>query len=891
MASSSYSASSERTVTGPVAPVIPPVFEYMFPPLPPPPPLPQEPVPPVQGIVHDPIEMFDPFEFFEPMVPLPVEYQFIPGIEQELPPPPLLPPIPVHAPEPDIVQMIPVEGMGEHDVDLQLGLPQQGAGIPRVPSQESVVQVVQPYMVPYHEYRVMRDDVEYWRAQCREIMHLFDQRDRGPLASLQPDYYMRQRLLSVLMSATWELDDLTHDGPPSFAEFYRKKMAPKRKTRAETSNSNSEGQTNETMNQMFHLMQQQMFQSVKPPEFEGSTDPIKATTWLKEIEKAFALVKIVFELTTYTAVVQKALIIEGESERSQQDKGQGSFQDRSSRKPGFQARTNLNFKKIGQGTQKIGNRFQPPVSREWPEFQYRTCGKKGHIARNYKGPAMAARISRVLALPPPPPNQPRARTFNMTMKEAVQSPSVIADVFPDELPGLPPDREIEFTIDLAPGTEPVLKSPYRMAPVEIKELSTQLQDLLNRGIIRPSISPWGAPVLFVKKKDGSMRLYIDYRELNKLTIKNKYPLPRIDDLFDQLKGAAWFSKIDLRSGYHQLKIKAEDIPKTAFHTREVQFLGHIISREGIQVDPAKIEAVLNWERPKTPTEVRSFLGLAGYYRRFVKDFAKIATPLTKLTRKSEKFVWNDKCEECFQELKNRLVTAPVLVLPDEQGNFVIYNDASYRGLGSIVFVLKLWRHYLYGEKYEIYTDHKSLKYIFTQKELNMRQRRWLELLKDYDIMISYHPGKANVVADALSRKERLNRLTSCEELAKEFDKLEIEIRTPNESVEAIYAMTFQPELLEKIRRYQDEIMSQDDDLTEEEIATQRDNEGILRFASRIWIPNVAELKEEILRDAHNSKYFIHLGSIKMCRDLKKNFWWPNMKKEIAEWVSKCYTCQ
>ncbi|KAL8133843.1 hypothetical protein AgCh_009056 [Apium graveolens] len=317
------------------------------------------------------------------------------------------------------------------------------------------------------------------------------------------------------------------------------------------------------------------------------------------------------------------------------------------------------------------------------------------------------------------------------------------DIFPEELPGLPPDCEIEFSIDLIPGAEPVSKAPYRMAPMEMKELAKQLQELLDKGVIRPSVSPWGAPVLFVKKKDGSMRLCIDYRELNKLTIKNKYPLPRIDDLFDQLNGACYFSKIDLRSGYHQLKIKLEDIPKTAFRTRyghyeflvmsfgltnvpaafmdlmnrvykeyldkfvivfiddiliysknledhavhlqialhklrekqlyakfskcefwlmEVQFLSHVISKEGIKVDPVKIEAVSKWEQPKTPTEIRSFLGLAGYYQRFVKDFSKIASPLTKLTRKKEKFVWTEKCEESFQELKRRLVTAPVLAL-------------------------------------------------------------------------------------------------------------------------------------------------------------------------------------------------------------------------------------
>ncbi|KAL8146752.1 hypothetical protein AgCh_004479 [Apium graveolens] len=249
------------------------------------------------------------------------------------------------------------------------------------------------------------------------------------------------------------------------------------------------------------------------------------------------------------------------------------------------------------------------------------------------------------------------------------------DVFPQDLPGLPPDRVIEFAIELAPGTAPVSKAPYRLAPLEMKELATQLQELLDKGMIRPSVSPWRAPVLFVKKKDGSMRLCIDYRELNKLTIKNRYPLPRIDDLFDQLKDAVYFSKIDLRTGYHQLKIKLEDISKTAFRTRygdyEFLFLGHVINKEGVLVDPSKIEAVSNWERPTTSTEVRSFIGLAGYYRRFVQDFAKIAAPLTRLTRQTEKFEWTEKCENSFQELKKRLVTAPVLALPDKKGDFVI----------------------------------------------------------------------------------------------------------------------------------------------------------------------------------------------------------------------------
>ena len=226
------------------------------------------------------------------------------------------------------------------------------------------------------------------------------------------------------------------------------------------------------------------------------------------------------------------------------------------------------------------------------------------------------------------------------------------------------------------------------------------------------------------------------------------------------------------------------LKKCEFWLREVTFLGHVISADGVAVDPKKIDAIRDWPRPTTVTEVRSFLGLAGYYRRFVEGFAKLSTPLTRLTRKGIKFVWSEACQRSFDELRQRLTSAPILALPVMGEGFVIYSDASHSGLGcvlmqhgrviayasrqlkdyeknypthdlelaAVVFALKLWRHYLYGEHCDIFTDHKSLKYLFTQKELNLRQRRWLELLKDYDISIQYHPGKANVVADALSRK-------------------------------------------------------------------------------------------------------------------------------------------
>ncbi|GJU98102.1 putative reverse transcriptase domain-containing protein [Tanacetum coccineum] len=411
------------------------------------------------------------------------------------------------------------------------------------------------------------------------------------------------------------------------------------------------------------------------------------------------------------------------------------------------------------------------------------------------------------------------------------------NVFPKDLLGLRPQRQVEFRIDLVPGATPVLQ------------------------------------------------------------------------------GACYFSKIDLRSGYHQLCVHEDDISKTAFPTRyghfdliysktkeehevhlklvlellrkeklyakfskcefwlhEVHFLGHVVNQSGIHVDPSKIEAVRNWKAHTMPSE------------------------------KNQKYEWGEKEEEAFQTLKNNLCDAPILSLPDRVEDFVVYCDASNQGLGcvlmqrgkviayasrqlkiheknytthdlelgAVVFALKTWRHYVYGTKSVIYTDHKILQHIFDQKELNMRQRRWIDLFSNYECEIRYHPGKANVVADALSRKERVKP----------------------RRIRAM-AMTIQSGVKEMILAAQSEAFKQENVLAERlhglDQQMERKEDGSLYFIDRIWVPLVGDVRMVILNEAHKFRYSVHPGADKMYYDLRDMYWWPGMKRDIAIYVSKCLT--
>ncbi|GJZ76210.1 putative reverse transcriptase domain-containing protein [Tanacetum coccineum] len=524
------------------------------------------------------------------------------------------------------------------------------------------------------------------------------------------------------------------------------------------------------------------------------------------------------------------------------------------------------------------------------------------------------------------------------------------EVFPEDLPGLPPTRQVEFQIDLVPGAAPVARAPYRLAPSELKELSEQLKELSDKGFIRPSSSPWGAPVLFVKKKDGSFRMCIDYRELNKLTVKNRYPLPRIDDLFDQLQGSSVYSKIDLRSGYHQLRVREEDIPKTAFRTRyghyefqvmpfgltnapavfmdlmnrvckpyldkfvivfiddiliysknkkeheehlkqilellkkeelyakfskcefwipKVQFLGHVIDSEGIHVDPAKIESIKDWTSPKSPTEIRQFLGLAPHpppphpllldtNRRILEGFSNIAKPMTSSPRKRLSLNGH-KQEAAFQLFKAKVVQCTNLAVPEGSEDFIAYCDARRRGFGPGLMQREQSDFTLfYLELSHGVPDSQGLQHIPRAERADMgNDERRKERETHAPLRV-----RALVYDISLDLPLDLNAQT--------------EARKPeNIKSEDVGGMLVEnAKFPEAIR--------------EQKLEPRAD--GTLCLNGRSWLPCYGDLRTVIMHESHKSKYSIHPGSDKMYQDMKKLYWWPNMKADIATYVNKCLTC-
>lgn len=562
------------------------------------------------------------------------------------------------------------------------------------------------------------------------------------------------------------------------------------------------------------------------------------------------------------------------------------------------------------------------------------------------------------------------------------------NVFKEELNDLPPERSVDHHIELQKDSKPICLPPYRMSPRELDTLRTQLNSMLEKGFIKPSKSPWGFPVLFAKKKDGTLRLCVDYRALNKITNKNSLTPPRIDELFDRLANMTCFSRLDLSSGYHQIRIAPQDTEKTAFRTRygnfeytvmpfglcnapatfqtlmnsifedmvdssvivylddilvfstnptehlahlervleklsknslfakrskceffkeSISFLGHIVSSKGIAADPDKTKTIANWPAPKNITELQQFLGLSGYYRKFVPNFAGITSCLTDLLKKDTPFVWTPVEESSFALLKRLLISPPILILPDLNEPFIISTDASLIAVSAvlsqrksdgihpicyeskklneaeknypihelecyaIIHAFKKWKCYLEGSRVTIQTDHKSLQYLQTQKQLSRRMSRWSQFLQQFDFEITYVKGKENLVPDILSRIPTQHNLTL--NLISETD-------WPEYLIEVITTGNIPEEL---------------DEGTKKKLANEKENfvvenDILYRVENGNKIPFVPlAYRADLVEKFHNSNGHLALESTYLL--FKVRYWWPLLKKDLKAWISKCPQCQ
>ncbi|GBG75534.1 hypothetical protein CBR_g20164 [Chara braunii] len=570
--------------------------------------------------------------------------------------------------------------------------------------------------------------------------------------------------------------------------------------------------------------------------------------------------------------------------------------------------------------------------------------------------------------------------------EAVKTPPEIETIvakYPDlfEEPTGVVNREVVHAIEIIPGSKTPKGRIYRMAPTELDELRWQLKELTEKGWIRPSTSPFGSPVLFVPKKGGTLRMCIDYRGLNAITVKNAKPLPRIDDLLDSVQECKYYTKIDFKSGCHQIAIRPEDQHKTAFHTSydlyefvvmpfgqhamnrifrdyldklvvvylddilifsryveehaqhvdtvlsllrqhkykinsekcefgrtRILYLGHEVFADGIRPEDAKVASIRDWPRPQSVTEVRSFLGMCGYYRNFVKNYCTITSPLTDLTRLDTPWDWTDKCEAAFKRLKHVVTHHEVLMVPDPQRPFVVTTDASQYGIGTVLAqqegkklrlieymskkmpskklakstyerelyalykALVHWRHYLLGRFFYLRTDHQTLKWIKTQPVLSDALKRWIKVIDQYDFKLDYLKGEYNKVADALSR--RANYLDA---LISEFGLFEDMTRSLDEAYKE------DPITMDIINKLQ----AKDKATTDEFVMV----DGLLFLEKtgfkRLVVPST--LCSLFLGECYDAMG--HFGYKKTSANLVQRFWWPNMLDDVKKYVETCQVCQ
>jgi transposase InsO family protein len=593
------------------------------------------------------------------------------------------------------------------------------------------------------------------------------------------------------------------------------------------------------------------------------------------------------------------------------------------------------------------------------------------------------------------------------LKEIV--PSAYHDLLPafskKRADTLPPHRLYDHSIDLEPGTNPPYGPLYTLSEVELHTLSEWLEENLSKGFIRSSRSPAGSPVLFVKKKDGTLRLCVDYRGLNKITIKNRYPLPLIPETIDRLHRAKVFTKLDLRSAFNLIRIKEGDEWKTAFRTRyghfeclvmpfgltnapasmqhfvndvfrdildvfvvvyiddiliysqnpeehqnhvrrvlerlienglyvkaekseffidTIEFLGYIISPEGVSMAQSKVQAVLDWPTPATVREVQQFLGFANFYRRFIDGYSRIISPITKLIRKSSKFLWSSAAEEAFKSLKHRFTSAPILkhynpalqsVIETDSSDFAIsailsqYHDGILHPIAfmsrkmapaeqnydirekellALVVAVKLWRHYLEGSElpFKILTDHESLKYFQSSRTLSRRQARWSEEINHHRYVIEYRPGSKNGKADALSRRR---------DFAEGGKASDTEPQTLLKPIE-INALSLAPDLENTIKQY-----LQHDPVAQNILNNFKSNHDSSRSYSvvddllfrdgLIYIPDYEPLKVQILQSCHDSPVSGHFGQVKTHELVTRNFYWPGLRTFVNDYVLSCEECQ